>query len=218
MNQAHLLKNNSSASGDKSINILDLVKYLLHHWKWFVLSVLIFGGYYYYQYEKSTLMYSTMETVMIKTASNTPTSTTITRSSIKSVNVASEILQLKSKELMRNTVERLDANISYSIKRGLRMEELYKDSPVLVKFTDSSFRFTSNFKLIPLSEQKAQIIGLDKAGTEVKVEIPLNQEVKTAFGQFKTILNPETFKSYIGKEIISNEFQEAAWQVTSLKS
>src|SRR5699024_2692850 len=107
---------------DKGINLVDVFRYLLFHWKWFFLSVLIFGGYYYYQYSKTPYVYSRIETVMIKTPLNTAQPTRLTRSSyyFSAVNVASEILQLRSRQLMRNTIVKLDANISYTITKGLR--------------------------------------------------------------------------------------------------
>ena len=121
-------------SKEQFINVLDLLKYLLHHWKWFALSILIFGGYFYYQYSKSPFVYSRSEVVMIKTASNTPTTARITRSSVaSSVSVKDEILQLKSKELLRQAIDRTGSDISYKVRYGLREYELYKKSPIYAK-------------------------------------------------------------------------------------
>lgn len=113
---------------EQSINILDLLKYLIHHWKWFALSILIFGGYFYYQYSKTPFIYNQSEVVMIKTPSNTPTTARITRSSVaNAVSVKDEIIQLKSKELMRLVVDRISADKSYKVHSGLRDFELYKN-------------------------------------------------------------------------------------------
>lgn len=53
---------------------------------------------------------------------------------IGQVNVASEILQFKSKELMRKVIDRLHADVSYMVRDGLRPRELYTDSPVRLPF------------------------------------------------------------------------------------
>lgn len=50
------------------------------------------------------------------------------------VNVASEILQFKSRELLRRTIDKLHASVSYSIKNNLRYDELYTNSPIRVSF------------------------------------------------------------------------------------
>ncbi len=111
---------------EKSINVIDLLKYLFVHWKWFVLSILFFGGYYYYQYSKTPFVYSKSAILMIKTPQNTNVTARFTRSSMfNTVSVASEILQLKSKELMRHTIAEIQGDISYSRTEGLRNIELY---------------------------------------------------------------------------------------------
>ena len=65
---------------------------------------------------------------------------------INKVNVANEILQFRSKKLMREVVRRVHADVSYQVKDGLRYNELYSRSPVAVAFPDvlpgRSFAFT----------------------------------------------------------------------------
>lgn len=73
---------------------------------------------------------------MIKTPSNTPTTARITKSFVNNVNVKDEMIQLKSKELMRLVVDKLGADISYKVRSGLRDRELYKSSPVQVKWKE----------------------------------------------------------------------------------
>ena len=67
---------------EKSINIVDLFIYLIAHWKWFVLSILLFGGYFWYSYCETPFVYSRTAIVMIKTPS---TSGSFTFSKISSV-------------------------------------------------------------------------------------------------------------------------------------
>ena len=42
---------------EKSINLVDIFMYLLSYWKWYVLSILIFGGYFWYDYSKTPFIY-----------------------------------------------------------------------------------------------------------------------------------------------------------------
>ncbi|MDX8558475.1 hypothetical protein OZ663_17470 [Elizabethkingia sp. HX CGY] len=124
---------------EHSVNVLDILKYLLHNWKWFALSILVFGGYYYYQYSKTPFVYNSSEIVIVKTPSNTPTTARITRSfGANTISVKDELLQLKSKELMRLVVDKIDADKSYKVHKGLRDYELYKKSPIQVKVEGKS--------------------------------------------------------------------------------
>ncbi|MBR3284957.1 MAG: hypothetical protein IKI70_01600, partial [Bacteroidales bacterium] len=57
---------NKKTVADGSVNLVDLFFYLLSYWYWFVLGVLICGGYAAYKYAKSTLVYQANATVIIK--------------------------------------------------------------------------------------------------------------------------------------------------------
>lgn len=128
--------NNQLNKNEQSINLVDLFVYLLSKWKWFVLSVLIFGGLAWYHYAKSPLVFFRNVTVIIKDPSNKTATTGLDRydSYINKVNIANEILQFRSKGLMREVVQRLHVDVDYRQESGLRMNELYTLSPVSVTF------------------------------------------------------------------------------------
>ncbi|AQW91209.1 polysaccharide biosynthesis tyrosine autokinase [Elizabethkingia anophelis] len=190
---------------DQSINVLDLFKYLLHHWKWFALSILVFGGYFYYQYSKTPFVFSQSEVVMIKTLSNTPTTARITRSSVaNAVSVKDEIIQLKSKELMRLVVNKIGAEKSYKIHSGLRDYELYKKSPVQVKVEGKSLESNYSFIVTPVDSRYAIIKGWDKS-SDKEIKISLNQLVATPVG--KVLITPSKYyKEYYGKDIFVTKY------------
>lgn len=190
---------------DQSINVLDLFKYLLHHWKWFALSILVFGGYFYYQYSKTPFVFSQSEVVMIKTLSNTPTTARITRSSVaNAVSVKDEIIQLKSKELMRLVVNKIGAEKSYKIHSGLRDYELYKKSPVQVKVEGESLESSYSFIVSPVDLRYAIIKGWDKSNDK-EIKIPLNQLVVTPVGKV-LIIPSKYYKDYYGTDIFVTKY------------
>jgi tyrosine-protein kinase Etk/Wzc len=195
---------------EKSINLLDILKHLLFQWKWFLLSILIFGGYYLYQYSKTAFMYRQAETVMIKTPMNTPTTARITRtnSAFNSVSVAGEILQLRSKELMRQTIHRIAADQSYSVRRGLRDNELYKKSPIQVRFREISAGAPITFNVTPLDARYVMVKGLDKNNRDKTQKVALNKEVSTAFGQ--VLISPGMYykKDAFGEKIKVTKYAE----------
>lgn len=171
--------NNSSNKNDQGLNIVDLFMYLASQWKWFLLSILICGGIAWYNYARAPLVYFRSATVIIKDPSNKASTSGLDRfdNFINKVNVANEILQFRSKKLMREVVQRVHADVSYQIKDGLRSNELYNESPVLVSlpdaFPEQSFSFTMTLK-------DAKTVTLsDFSGIEAKpsYEVALNDTV-----------------------------------------
>lgn len=171
--------NNSSNKNDQGLNIVDLFMYLASQWKWFLLSILICGGIAWYNYARAPLVYFRSATVIIKDPSNKASTSGLDRfdNFINKVNVANEILQFRSKKLMREVVQRVHADVSYQIKDGLRCNELYNESPVLVSLPDAlpeqSFSFTMTLK-------DAKTVTLsDFSGIEAKpsYEVALNDTV-----------------------------------------
>ena len=171
--------NNSSNKNDQGLNIVDLFMYLASQWKWFLLSILICGGIAWYNYARAPLVYFRSATVIIKDPSNKASTSGLDRfdNFINKVNVANEILQFRSKKLMREVVQRVHADVSYQIKDGLRSNELYNESPVLVSLPDAlpeqSFSFTMTLK-------DAKTVTLsDFSGIESKpsYEVALNDTV-----------------------------------------
>lgn len=167
--------NNSSNKNDQGLNIVDLFMYLASQWKWF----LICGGIAWYNYARAPLVYFRSATVIIKDPSNKASTSGLDRfdNFINKVNVANEILQFRSKKLMREVVQRVHADVSYQIKDGLRSNELYNESPVLVSLPDAlpeqSFSFTMTLK-------DAKTVTLsDFSGIEAKpsYEVALNDTV-----------------------------------------
>ena len=126
--------------GEQGVNLADVFLYLASKWKWFLLSVAVLGGLSWYHWAKSPLVYYRSATVIIKDPSSKTSTAGLDRfdNFINKVNVANEILQFRSKRLMREVVTRLHADVSYTVQDGLRRTELYTSSPVAVRFPDAS--------------------------------------------------------------------------------
>ncbi|MDQ1148172.1 hypothetical protein QE382_000156 [Sphingobacterium zeae] len=170
---------------DKSINVLDVLAHLLYHWKWFALSILVFGSYYYYQYAKSPFIYRSAETIIIKTPMNTPRTARISRTNeaYNSISVASEILQLKSKELMRQTVTRIGAEMSYSVAAGLRRNELYTASPIKVSVPHTKPEDSFSFTVTPVGGTAVLLSNWSHGEATLEVKATLGKPVNTPLGQ-----------------------------------
>ena len=140
---------NSNSKNDQGINLIDLLLYLASKWKWFLLSVLICTGIAWYKYATAPFIYFRSATVIIKDPSNKVSSGGLDRfdNFINKVNVANEILQFRSKKLMREVVQRVHADINYKLEDGLRSIELYTQSPVCVSFKDIMSEQSINFTI-----------------------------------------------------------------------
>ena len=123
---------NNKNNNNSSINLVDLFFYLLSHWYWFLLCILICCGYAYWRYAKTPFVYRSDATVIIKDPSNARTTASLSNYStqINRVDMTNEILQLRSKQLMAQTVTALDADIDYTIPIKLRHVELYRSAPI----------------------------------------------------------------------------------------
>ena len=150
--------NTSTASGkEQGLNLVDMLVFFLSKWKWFLLSVLLFGSLAWLQYARSPLVYFRQATVIIKDPSSKPyTAGGLNRydNFVNKVNVANELLQFRSKKLMREVVSRVHADISYQIQDGLRRNELFTRSPIAVRFIDATPERSVAFTVIPKNEKE----------------------------------------------------------------
>lgn len=188
--------NPSSRKNDTGINLVDLLAYFASKWKWFLLSVLVCGGIAWYHYARSPLVYFRSATVIIKDPSNKTSTTGLDRfdNIINKVNVANEILQFRSKKLMREVLQRLHADISYQLEDGLRSNELYNQSPVLLSFPDAlpeqHFAFT-----VTLKDKKSLVLS-DFTGIDVKSDFTIEMyDTVTLSRGMRVVATPTNYYS-----------------------
>ena len=150
---------NKNTKKEEGINLVDLFFYLLSYWYWFVLGVLICGGFAAYRYATSTLVYRADATIIIKDPSNTTSTARLDsyNNLINRTSVSNEILQFKSKNLMTKVVERLEANINYKVDARLRTNEVYTASPVKVIFLNKQVQGVQNISVTPIDENNVMI-------------------------------------------------------------
>ena len=195
------MQTNSTNKTDSSVNVLDVLTFLASKWRWYLLSILFFGGLAWYKYAKTPFTYFRSATVIIKDPSNKTSTAGLDRydNLVNKVNVANEILQFKSKALMREVITRLKADISYQVKDGLRDNELYTQSPVLVSFPESTPGAYYSLKVTPLDKNTVTVSGVN--GSEKGKKVALNKE--TELEGVKVLIAPTNFynESWLGKDI-----------------
>lgn len=196
-------KNSSSGNSEQGLNLIDLLLYFASKWPWFLCSVLLFGGLAYVQYARSPLVYFRSATVIIKDPSNKTSTAGLDRydNFINKVNVANEILQFRSKRLMREVVQRLHADVSYRVQDGLRSNELYTQSPVQVSFPDAAQSSHITFRLMPKDDRTVLLSHLPGEEDEKSLTVQMNDTLSLRGG--RVVITPTHFygKSWIGREL-----------------
>lgn len=118
-----------------------------------------------------------------------------------SVSVKSEILQLRSKELMETTVKRIGAETNYQERVGLRYNELYKASPVSVMLAGKSENTGYDLLVIPLDADHVRVRKKNSETEDEEVKVPLHKETKTSFGVLTVKPTPFYNETSYGRSI-----------------
>lgn len=195
------MQNNiQSNKNEQNINLLDLLMYLASKWKWFIMSVLIFGGIAWYKYATAPLVYFGSATVIIKDPSSKTTTTGLDRfdNFINKVNVANEMLQFNSKRLIREVVSRTHADVSYKMKDGLRNVELYTKSPVAVSFADMLPEQYVAFTVTLLNKDSVEITDFSMAENGERQVVELNDTISLNEGKVVVVPTNYMTESWIG--------------------
>lgn len=197
-------KNNLSGKSEQSLNVIDLLLYLASKWKWFLLSVLVCGTLAWIKYARAPLVFFRSATVIIKDPSNKTSTAGLDRydNYINKVNVANEILQFKSKRLMREVIQRTHADISYRIHEGLRTRELYTSAPIRVSYLDSLPKLHMTFTVTPKDGKTVVLSDFSGKDEGKELTVKLNQPIVTAQGRL--VVTPTNFynKSWYGTDIL----------------
>lgn len=196
--------NSQSNKNEQGVNLVDLSVYLLSKWKWFVLSVLVFGGLAWYHYATSPLVFFRSVTVIIKDPSNKTSTAGLDRydNYINKVNVANEILQFRSKRLMREVVQRLHADVDYRMEKGLRTDELYNLSPVSVSFINVMPERRISFAVTPRGGNTVTLSAFEGLpSAKESYDVRLNDTLKVGDERILVTGTDHWGKSWTGREI-----------------
>ena len=187
---------------NQSINLTDLLFYLASKWIWFSLSILLCGGLAWLYYARSPLVYFRTATVIIKDPSNkTSSAAGLDRydNFINKVNVANEILQFQSKNLIREVVHRLHADVSYRMEDGLRQKELYKKTPVIVTFLEAEPESDASLTVTLKDGPSAEVTWMGKE--EKSIPAKLNDTIAIPNGKILLTLTDYYNDRWIGQTI-----------------
>ncbi len=136
---------------EDSFNIAELAQQYMHHWKWFVLSIImcLAAAFVYIRY--TTPIYKATSTILVKDDRKGGLQSELSAFSdlglmggVKS-NVDNEIEVIKSRTIVEKAVRALDFNISYFTEGTVRSMELYEKKPVSITFVERQPEFFTEF-------------------------------------------------------------------------
>ena len=157
--------NNDIREQDLEINLIDIFRLIFVNWYWFVLSVLICIGFAFFYLKSSSKVYSRKASVLIRDDSkggNMSESSAFADISFfgGKRNVDNEVLVFQSRNLMEKVARRLHLDMSYTVKNGLRDDELYTHSPITVSFPESEERQVIEMKVTPVDSVTVKLSDL----------------------------------------------------------
>ena len=190
---------------ENELNLKDLFHIVLANWYWFLLSVLICCGAAFLYLKWAPKVYTRTASVLIKDntkgggLSEPAAFEELNMFNVKS-NVDNEVLVFKSKRLMSIVAERLNLDIGYTVKEGLRTVELYTQSPIAVQFPEAEATQAFSLNVTPLTETEVMLSDFSTDETKM-LKVVLNDTVITSIG--KLVVTPTLYYSdkYFGKPV-----------------
>ena len=157
---------------EESINIAEILQQYLHHWKWFVFSILLClaAAFFYIRY--ATPIYKASTTILVKDDRKGGLQSELSAFSDLSLtggvksNVDNEIEIIKSRTIIEKAVRALDFNISYFAEGRVRNFEMYEDKAISVTFTEQKTEFFDkphSFQIHSKSERQFELLSAEGA-------------------------------------------------------
>jgi tyrosine-protein kinase Etk/Wzc len=139
--------NNMEEEPIEDFNIRESIERYLSHWQWFVLGVCLSVSIAYVYLRYTTAQYQASTTILVKDDKKGGMLSELSAfadmglgSGIKS-NLDNEIEILKSRTLVERTVQKLELNISMTVKGNIVDVDIYKDTPIKVHFLNTKPTF-----------------------------------------------------------------------------
>jgi len=143
---------------ESGLNLGNIIQIVRANWFWFMLSVVVCCAVAFLYLEWAPKVYTRTATVLIKddskgsgAVSETAAFQDLGMFNVKN-NVDNVVLQFQAKDLMQNVVKRLKLDVSYTMKKGMRTVELYRQAPVHVEFPDAEPNQVFEMKVKPIDK------------------------------------------------------------------
>lgn len=199
---------------ENTMSIQDLLYIFRQKWYWFVISLAFFFCVGVVYLMKTAPMYTRTASLLIKDDKKGGSAATemfdLGIFQPKS-NIENEMLTLQSPSLMEEVVTRLKLNDSYSVKSGLRRQDLYKQTPVTVTPVGDSIPAFS-CEIVLAAEGNDVVLSnfaFDNEISDIEIKAQLGDTVSTPVGLLYLSVSPWDAEGMRGKEIAFSHSEAA---------
>lgn len=177
-----------------SVSFLDLLSILLKNWYWVLISVVVCGTIGVFYVKKQSNIYQRFASILVKGQSdkNLAISELAAFSGVRSSSlsmtsraVENEMIVMRTEALVEETVKRLNLDINYLVKNGLRKDNVYKNTPITITFIDGDPNESVRLKVVHKDAENFVIENLGgSAGKQVySISGRYGQEVNSPVGK-----------------------------------
>ena len=187
----------------------DVVYLILRNLHWFIICSLIGGAIAYYKVQKQERIYASRSSLLIKTSASGGSENfrgsapinKITGAGVVISTVNNEMMVLRSQRNMENMVRALNLNTSYLYKTKMakRNMDLYKESPIEVKFLDLDEQSAASFSVKPIDKE---FVLIEDFGSNIpSMKVLLNDTVVSPIGRL--IVSPTwRYQDFINVSVV----------------
>ena len=197
---------NNLKDEESSLNLRDLLIFVLKKWYWFALSVTVCLTVAVFYLLSTPKIYERKAIVLVKDTRNNPSESALFQDLgffEGTNNVNNEVIILKSHKIMAEAVRRLKLDISYTVKEGFKTSELYTRTPIEFTFvnTEETQWITFNAKILNENEVAIWDFTSKEVESNQTVILNLNDTINTPSG--KIVVTPTLWyeEAWYGKTI-----------------
>lgn len=193
---------------DDFIRIQDLWEMFVPRWRWFALSLFVTLVVAVLYLQSTPNIYTRTAAILVKDDSKGGTSTNASSEFSdlgifkSNTNINNELLTLKSPTLMTEVVQRLGLNEAYTVRKGLKVVELYKSSPITVTCSHLNEKSVS-FTIDILSKDTFAISDMEVNGKAFGEDFSEKMGDSIRIETGKLVINPTKYwnDSFVGTSI-----------------
>ena len=187
---------------DQNINIREQLEKYLIHWKWFVLGVVLslFLAFIYLRY--AVPMYNATSTILVKDdrkgglASELSAFSDLGMLKGAKSNVDNEIEVIKSRKLIKKTLNELGFNIIYINEGRIKDGEIYNNCPIKILFYNQNTNFYNEFHQFRVVSQTSNSFEVF-IGTKLLGTYKYGESIKYLTGNFAVVKDKVNTKDAI---------------------
>lgn len=183
---------------EQTITLTELFRNIKARWSWFVISLLCVVMLATLYLLHATPMYTRTTDILLKDDTSQNFNTDVTAMmglNTVPASILNEMFVLSSPEVMEQVVASLELNEVYKTPKGLRRQELYHSSPVVVEWEDSVLRNKSFSFRIDIADDGETVMlnkfKIAKDRISGKVEGKIGSPISTPVGEI--IIHPTKY-------------------------